>query len=253
MTLPPITSRFPTLKFDQPWQLLRPEFISDPEASIHFDEDLLRQVGRGGLGPCICIKTEPRCLVVTRREARMENFAQASAALGAEGWPVVVRSSGGSCVPQGPGMLNLSVIHPRIKGWTLEDGYLLLCYLLGRLLASYGIDAETGEVPGSFCDGRFNLQIGEKKLVGTAQRWAGGNREHAAVLAHACLLVDLDLPEVTGRINQLYRLCNNPQHFDPDACTTLRKALPSSQLSTEAFVAKVEQRLAELLSETFAI
>ncbi len=253
MTLPPITHRFPTLKFDQPWQLLRPELISDPETSIRFDENLLRQVGRGESGPCLCIKTEPRCLVVTRREARMENFAQASATLATEGWPVVVRSSGGSCVPQGPGMLSLSVIHPRIKGWTLKDGYLLLCVLLGQLLASYGIEAETGEVPGSFCDGRFNLQIEGKKLVGTAQRWAGGNREHAAVLAHACLLVDLDLPEVTARINRLYSLCNNPQQFDPAACTTLRKTLPPSQLSSESFITSVEQQLATQLTKTFDV
>ncbi len=253
MTLPPITNCFPALKLKQPWQLLRPELIGDPETSIRFDENLLRQVGRGEIGPCLCIKTEPRCLVVTRREARMKNFAQASATLGAEGWPVVVRSSGGSCVPQGPGMLNLSVIHPSIKGWTLEDGYLLLCELLGQLLASYGIEAETGEVPGSFCDGRFNLQIGGKKLVGTAQRWTGGNREQAAVLAHACLLVDLDLPEVTARINQLYSLCDNPQQFDPAACTTLRNTLPPPQLCSDELVARIEKRLAAQLIKNFDI
>jgi lipoate-protein ligase A len=253
MTCPTIFQRFPTLQFNQPWRLLRPDFISDPEMSIRVEEDLLQQVGQGEIGPLLCIKTEPRCLVVTRREARMENFAQASAALATEGWPVVVRSSGGSCVPQGPGMLNLSVLFPRVKGWTLEDGYLLLCELLNRLLNSYGIKAETGEVPGSFCDGRYNLQVEGKKLVGTAQRWAGGNREQAAVLAHACLLVDLDLPEVTAKINQLYSLCNNPLKFEHTACTTLRNVLPPSPLSTEFFVDEVEQRLAAQLNEKFGI
>jgi len=253
MNLPPVINSFPLLRFDQPWRLLRPALISDPETSISFDQELLAQVGRGDLGPCVCIKTEPQSLVVTRRESRMENFAQARASMAAESWPVVIRSSGGSCVPQGKGMLNLSIIHPRVKGWRLEDGYLLLCELLTRLLASYGIESGTGEVPGSFCDGRYNLQIGGKKLVGTAQRWAGGRRKQAAVLAHACLLVDLDLPEVTERINQLYRLCNNPLQFKPAACTTLRDILPPSQLSTEALVDSVTQRLAALVCEAFAI
>lgn len=254
MIMSPLAANLSRLQFSAPWQLIRPEPITDPQASIRFDEGLLHKVGRSEIAPCICIKSAPRCLVVTRREARMANFTAASAVLAAEGWPVVVRSSGGACVPQGPGMINLSLIHPRIKGWTLEHGYLLLCDLLNRLLRSYGIEAETGEVPGSFCDGRYNLQSGGKKLVGTAQRWAGGNRTQAAVLAHACLLVDLDLVEVTDRINQLYRLCNHPQRFEPAACTTLRLAQqPSSPLSSEAFVASVEQRFAALLSEAFAI
>ena len=134
MTLLPINNYFPALHFDSPWQLIRPELISDPAASVRYDEELLKRVGRGEIAPCICIKQNPVSLVVTRREARMDNFACASAELAASGWPVVVRCSGGSCVPQGPGMLNLSIIHPRVKGWTLENGYLLLCHLLSRLL-----------------------------------------------------------------------------------------------------------------------
>ncbi len=109
-------------------------------------------------------------------------------------------------------------------------------------------------MPGSFCDGRYNLQIAGKKLVGTAQRWAGGTREQAAVLAHACLLVDLDLVEATGKVNQFYQLCHNPQQFDPQACTTLRQILgPASNPTTEAFVSSVEQRLAEQISATFGL
>ncbi len=254
MTLPPLCNRLPTLQFAHPWQLIRPELISDPQLSAQYDEDLLLKVGRGEIGPSICIKSEPRCLVVTRREARMDNFDQACVTLAAEGWPVAVRCTGGSCVPQGPGMLNLSLMHPGPAQWSLQDGYQLLCELFGRLLAGYDIEATSGEVSGSFCDGRYNLQTGGKKLVGTAQRWAGGQRETAAVLAHACLLVDLDLHEATAKINRLYQLCNNPQRFDAAACTTLRAAQPqSSQLDRETFTRSVEQRLATLVSEAFAI
>ena len=254
MTLPPLSDALTALKFAQQWQLIRPELIIDPQASASYDEDLLRQVGRGELAPCICIKSEPRCLMVTRREARMENFEQAGVALAAEGWPVAVRCSGGSCVPQGPGILNLSLIYPRPEKWSLEFGYKMLCELLGQLLASYGIEASTGEVPGAFCDGRYNLQIGGKKLVGSAQRWAGGQRTQAAVLAHACLLVDLDLHEATAKVNQLYRLCNNPLRFEAAACTTLRAAQnPASQQDQKSYTRSVEQRLATLACEAFGI
>ncbi|MCF6178403.1 MAG: hypothetical protein L3J63_03310 [Geopsychrobacter sp.] len=249
-----IDKLFPILHFDQPWQLLRPLPIEDPVASIRFDEELLQRVGRGETAPCICIKWGPQSLAVTRREARMNNFTQAEEALAAAGWPLTIRSSGGSCVPQGPGVLNLSLIHPRLKNWSLEDGYRLLCKLLGRLVNSYGLQVETGEVPGSFCDGRYNLQLGGKKLVGTAQRWAGSNRAQAAILAHACLLVDLDLEIATTQINRLYRICNVPQQFDPAACTTLRRCLNEHAAFTpEGLANEVEERLSRLLIEIFEI
>jgi len=241
------------LQFDRPWQLLRPAPIADPVDSIRFDEELLHRVGSGELSPCLCLKQDPQCLAVTKREARMENFCQAAKAMAGQGWPLVVRSSGGSCVPLGPGIINLSLTLPRLKNWKLEDGYLLICHLLERLLKTYGLHAETGEVPGSFCDGRYNLQVGGQKLVGTAQRWAGSNREHAAILVHACLLVDLDLPLATARINHLYRLCDNPVQFIPAACTTLRQCLPPSPLSRELFVSGVEGRLAQQIMTLFEI
>lgn len=184
----------------------------------------------------------------------MANFEQACLASAAQGWPVLVRCTGGSCVPQGPGVINFSVVHPKLKAWTLDDGYRLLCEFLKYFLASYGLAASFGEVPGSFCDGRYNLQIGGKKLVGTAQRWAGGSRENAAVLAHACLLVDLDLGEATEKINTLYRLCDNPLQFTVEACTTLRDSLGMhGNQSCDDFVTDVERRMISVAREYFAI
>ncbi len=253
MTQPFITSEFSALQFNRPWQLLLPHDRDDPQTSIRLDEELLHQVGRGEIGPSICIRQDPQSLVVTRREARMQNFAQASQTLAAHGWPVAVRCSGGSCVPQGPGVINLSIIHPHCKTWSLKDGYQLLDRLLKGFLASCGLQATTGEVSGAFCDGRYNLQVDGRKIVGTAQRWAGAYRSQAAVLSHACLLVDLDLAEATHRINQLYQLCNNPQSFNPQACITLRDALPHSSRTTRQFVTGIKELLAKQIRQAFAI
>jgi len=254
MISPNITSDHKTLRFDQPWTLKRFVGHGDLVEQVTFDERLLKQVINGESGPGLCIKSDPRCLVTTVRESRMANFETARQELSAQGWPIVVRCTGGSCVPQGPGVLNLSLIHPKVRGWSLEDGYELLCDVLTSFLASYGLAPTTGEVPGSFCDGRFNLQIGGRKLVGTAQRLAGGSRENAAVLAHACLLVDLDLVEATEKINTLYRLCGNPQQFTPEACTTLRDCLgKDGQQSRKEFMLEVEQRLTVLVKDYFNI
>ena len=252
MAKPNISSNFPHLRFDQPWTLRDFDGRGDLHRCVTFDERLLDHVGKKEIGPCLCIYRVPQCLVTTVRESRMSNFAQACRALASDGWPVIVRCTGGSCVPQGPGVINFSIIHPRIRGWYLDDGYKLLCDFLAHFLASYGLTVTTGEIPGSFCDGRYNLQVGGQKLVGTAQRWAGGSRDNASVLAHACLLVDTNLAEATEKINTLYRLCDNPQQFTLKSCTTLLDCLggPGDQTSAE-FVSDVERRLTATAKDYF--
>jgi octanoyl-[GcvH]:protein N-octanoyltransferase len=249
-----ITGECSLLRFEQPWALKSFDEQGDLTQQVTFDELLLKQVINGESGPSLYIKRNPRCLVATVRESRMANFEAARQELSVQGWPVIVRCTGGTCVPQGPGVINLSVIHRKVRGWSLEEGYKLLCDLLTSFLASYDLVATTGEVPGSFCDGRYNLQVGGQKLVGTAQRWTGGSRENAAVLAHACLLVDMDLVEATEKINRLYRVCGNPQQFIPEACTTLRDCLGGGgRHSSEEFMEEVEQRLTALVKDYFNI
>ncbi|WP_146032924.1 lipoate--protein ligase family protein [Geothermobacter hydrogeniphilus] len=246
--MPPVSECLPPV-FDRPWRIERPEPILDPAASIGYDELLLQRVLSGASGPVICIRQAPRCLVVTRREARFPHFEAAAETLAGEGWPLMVRCSGGSCVPQGPGVLNLSLVFAKPDGWLLENGYRLLCDLFRRLLADYGLAAESGEVPGSFCDGRYNLQVAGRKLLGTAQRWAGGSRGQSAVLAHACLLVDLDLVEATAAVNRFYRLCGQELQFDPGACTTLRECLGGE--ASGLLMADLFTRLERLFGEFF--
>lgn len=252
MAAPNININFPLLRFDQPWRLQSFPMHDDSARRVTFDERLLDQVSNGESGPCICINRAPQCLVTTVRESRMTHFEASCRALASQGWPVVIRCTGGSCVPQGPGVISFSIVHPKLRGWSLDDGYKVLCDFLAHFLASYGLSAVTGASPGSFCDGRYNLQVGGQKLVGTAQRWAGGSREQAAVLAHACLLVDMDLVEATEKINTLYRLCGNPQQFTPESCTTLRDCLgePGQQFSAE-FVTDVERRLTAMAKDYF--
>ncbi|MDT8443358.1 MAG: hypothetical protein RQ722_03615 [Desulfuromonadales bacterium] len=254
MTHRNVSDNFPHLRFDRPWRLLTSDELGDLAQCATFDEQLLERVIRGVSGPCLSINRSSQCLVTTVRESRMTNFEEACRMLAEQGWPVIVRCTGGSCVPQGPGVINFSMVHPKIRGWYLEDGYKVLCEFLTQFLASYGLLATTGESPGSFCDGRYNLQVGGQKLVGTAQRWAGGSRENAAVLAHACLLVDLGLFEATEKINSLYRLCGNPQQFTAKSCTTLRDCLGKpDQRSSADFLAEVEQRLVAMAGDYFSI
>ena len=245
---------------EQPWQLEQDTVITtagnDFEQRVTYDERLLEQIASGERPHTIRIWRNRQCLVSTVKEARQPGFDQACDALNKAGWPVVVRRTGGSCVPHSPGVLNLSLVYPcpRDQLWTQEDSYRLLCAPLQQLLESYALKADTGEVPGSFCDGKFNLQVGNRKLVGTSQRWKG----HAAsgartILAHACLLVDIDLVDATQKINQLYRLCDHKQQFDSYACSTLRECVTgATQPFSETFVTQVIERLFDISEKFFS-
>jgi lipoate-protein ligase A len=89
---------------------------------------------------------------------------------------VQVRASGGGLVPQGAGRVEpepgLARGIGRAGGPSGTDAiYRALCDALAAALARLGVAASPQPVEGSFCDGRFNLAVGGRKLVGTAQAW----------------------------------------------------------------------------------
>ncbi len=139
----------------------------------------------------------------------------------ARGWPVALRRSGGGVVPQGPGLLNLSLAS-RVEAppASFDRVYAHLCAVLARALAGLGIDARPRAVEGSFCDGRWNLAVGVRKIAGTAQYWRRGGGQQA-VLAHALLLVDADVELLTARANEFEAALGSQRRYRADAHTTV--------------------------------
>lgn len=128
-------------------------------------------------------------LVCPRAYARREGFSSAVAASKNRGWPVYQRRTGGGVVPQGVGVANLVLAFNAPLKFTIEDGYRLITEIIRAGLGGHGARLQTGETPGSFCDGAWNLSVGGRKLVGTAQRWRPVRGGRPRVLAHALMLV----------------------------------------------------------------
>lgn len=194
--------------------------------------------------PVAQLWTTQACLVVPRSYRRYSSFDAVRAQFAARGCPIHERPSGGGLVPQGPGILNLSL------GWAVTDGpgrwmepiYRHLCQLLQQPLAELGIDTHWQAVPGSFCDGRFNLACGDgasaRKIAGTAQYWRrlpartdAGAPSHA-VLAHAVLLVEPDLQAAHAWANDFERAIGSGRHYDVD-CTVSVSGLLGNQAPAE--------------------
>lgn len=207
------------------WRIWDDRAAGDAAGRLARDAELLEAVRAGRAEPTARIWECGRCVAVSRADRRLPHFERAAEVLAAEGWPVLVRESGGAAVPQAPGILCLSLAF-RPERSTLESSYALLCEMVARALGALGVEASIGNVPGSFCDGRFDVAVDGRKIAGTAQRWrARPGSVRGAILAHALVLVDVDRAAATRAVNRFYALAGDGRRTEPEAMVTLREAL----------------------------
>lgn len=170
-------------------------------------------------------------LVAPMSYKRSTNLPEVCVDSASRGWPVRLRRSGGGVVPQGPGILNLSLAKPceAPPGELAESIYEELCLVLARALAGLGINAAARAVSGSFCDGRFNLAVIStkdgtcRKIAGTAQYWRHAGERHA-VLAHALLIVDAEPSTLTAEANRFETALGSGKSYERNALTSVSKA-----------------------------
>jgi lipoate-protein ligase A len=212
--------------------------VAPPEAlpqHARFDEQLIELASE--IGPHACIWEGGQGLVVPRTYRRHQGFEQACRDFAQDGWPVTVRLSGGGVVPQGPGIINLSLAYA-VDGKPLDhsDGaYQRLCAPIQDALGRYGVITAIRAVEGSFCDGRYNLAVEvdgtPRKVAGAAQVWRrAGDRQ--IVLAHALILSHVDVDDVTRRANRLEDAIGSARRYDADRAVSLHQCLPPSQSAT---------------------
>jgi lipoate-protein ligase A len=190
-------------------------------------------------GRCVAHLWEaPVSLVVPRSYRRYAALEQARAEFARRGCPVFLRMSGGGLVPQGPGIVNLSLAY-QIRGTVgelSEAVYRHVCDILRRALATLGLETHWQSVEGSFCDGRFNLAWGPpddvRKIAGTAQYWRrlegaseGASSPLHVVLAHAVLLVSADPEEINERANAFEAAIGSGKHYLAGRVISVQQAL----------------------------
>jgi len=166
------------------------------QAAISRDTEILGEMLSGSDANFrLRLWTNEKCLVATRAQSRRAGFAKACEAARAAGWPVHVRSSGGTTVVHRPGILNVSLFRSGSAQPPGTDSlYHELVDTLCSALWKIGVSATAGSVNGSFCNGRYNICVDGRKVAGTAGQSRIGRARHAH-LAHASLIVDGDIAE----------------------------------------------------------
>jgi len=186
---------------------------------LELEQKLLDQVLSGRVQCGYALWRSKQALVVPRSATNRSNFQAASDYCTEQGWPVVIRSTGGELTPQSEGFINLTMAIKCKKGqMSIRESYLVICNAILGWLSGSGIQGECASIEGAFCDGDFNVVIDGRKLAGTAQRWkkitnplASADGSDMALLMHAVILCDGDLPVMWDISNQFYEKCQlNP-------------------------------------------
>lgn len=208
-------------------------YASTADALEH-EKHLLKRVSAGRLDKANVVWSANQCLVVPYKFRQHAGFAEACKVSAASGWPVHVRQTGGGVTPQGPGILNVSLAFANRTGERLSitQGYRLVCDPIIAELAELGVTANCSAVDGAFCDGDYNVVVGGKKLVGTAQRLSRVKEEpaHQAILIHALILYETDLQQITAAVNRFGKALQTEEHFSSSAHCNLVGVCPEYQL-----------------------
>lgn len=208
---------------DNSWCLL-PDIArsGDPQQAIDYEAALIERVAAGTLPPTIWLWRNASCLCVSQKDRRLPGFFRAESEFNQMGMPVTSRSSGGTAVIHGPGVVNLSLIYS-LKGkaaFSVAESYLLLCNLVMDFLRSEGVDCSVSSVPGAFCDGKYNVTVAGKKIGGTAQRVVS-RKGQQVVLSHIVILLDVDTERYASLINRFYELSESEVRIDANVMTSL--------------------------------
>lgn len=219
------------------------------ERGLQAELDLLASVCAGEAEHGLLFwRPTDRALVMPRRMSRLPGFVEASETLSDNGWPILLRETGGEPVPQSSATVNIALVYAQPRGDLdrdrIETAYRRLCQPILDMLNVAGGLASLGEVEGAFCDGRFNVNLDGRKMVGTAQRWRqsqGGLRP--VVLAHGALLVDDERQQMAAAVNRFNELCELDARVRAQSHIALREAFPV----TDAFE-RLHQAYSQMLT-----
>lgn len=191
-----------------------------------------------------------QCLVVPRTYKKFNNFDLVCQEFNAKGWPVYVRNSGGGVVPQGPGIINVSLAYA-VDGLPLDNSdqaYLNICDILAKVASNYGIETIPTSVQGSFCDGRFNLAYVDdnnqvKKIAGTAQIWRKN-----IVLVHALFMIACDIKSITQAANLLEQKLGNHKQYSEASAISLHTLCNTTTMTNSVFENQIINDLSSAIS-----
>src|SRR5918995_4878073 len=223
-------------------ELLLPDRFEDARIGYGYVRTIFDQVASGTRPATVSVTPSTRHVGVTRRDTFRPGFAEAVAASGKLGYPVLVRSSGGGATAADLGTFGFSIIRPTNDKETnrgIRNRYDEAASFVLAAFSRLGVTAEVGEVRDEFCPGDHSIRIGDRengmKVVGIAQRIT---RRATSVGGIVLVEGERDLARVLERVYAAMRL-----PFRPGSVGSLQLAGYDARIqhALEAFATEAER------------
>lgn len=223
--------------------LLLPGSFEDPVTASGYFRTVFDQVAAGERPATVSITPSTRHVGVTRRDTFRPGFQDAVKVANDDGYPVLVRSSGGGATAADSGTFGFSVIRPGQEeaGRGISERYDEAAALVLGAFSRVGLhNAEVGEVRDEFCPGDHSIRVGGwdggMKLCGIAQRVT-----RRATSVGGIVLVEGE-EELARVLTKFYGALGLP--FRPESVGSARRAGNEASVESfiEAFAAEAEVR-----------
>ena len=156
--------------------LVRSGVADSASLELAISHALLTRVAAGELPPTLRLYRPGPTVAFGKLDTLRPGYAAAAAAARAHGYEPVLRLPGGHAAAYHGASLGIDIVYavadpiPGTHERFREEGE-----RLAGALASLGVDARVGEVPGEYCAGAYSVNArGRVKLIGTAQRLVRG-------------------------------------------------------------------------------
>lgn len=156
-----------------------------PMQSFAFDDTFSESVGKDL--SCSVVRTwiHQHTVILGTHDARLPHLKEGIRYLVDErGYNVIVRNSGGLGVVLDQGILNFSLIFKGKTEISIDEAFNLMYLVVNKMFEDEHVTIETKEIERSYCPGKFDLSINDKKFAGISQRRVRGG---IAVQVYLCV------------------------------------------------------------------
>ncbi|MCE5004845.1 lipoate--protein ligase family protein [Staphylococcus chromogenes] len=170
---------------DVAWRYVDHATGLEPMQSFAFDDTFSESVGKDASPNVVRTWVHQHTVILGIHDSRLPHLDEGIRFLtDTKGYNAIVRNSGGLGVVLDQGILNISLMFKGKTETSIDEAFSVMYLLISKMFENENETIETFEITHSYCPGKFDLSIRNKKFAGISQRRVRGG---IAVQIYLCV------------------------------------------------------------------
>ena len=170
---------------DVAWRYVDHATGLEPMQSFAFDDTFSESVGKDASPNVVRTWIHQHTVILGIHDSRLPHLDEGIRFLtDTKGYNAIVRNSGGLGVVLDQGILNISLMFKGKTETSIDEAFSVMYLLISKMFEDENETIETFEISHSYCPGKFDLSIRNKKFAGISQRRVRGG---IAVQIYLCV------------------------------------------------------------------